>query len=181
MKRTLRWTAGAALALVLTAAIVGLSRVPYQPPGGELATIRLSWRTPAEFREECREPTTEELERLPVHMRRQIICEGYTVPYRLRAELDGAPILDELVRPAGVRQDRPVYLMREIVLEPGEHTIKVSWASEPPPANGDEGWPPLEIDVELSLGAGEIALITYDNNERRLAARGNGIVRAVSR
>jgi hypothetical protein len=154
--------------------IAGLSRVPYAPPSDD-ALIRLSWRTAGEYVEECRTLTAEELEALPIHMRREQVCEGRMVPYRLRMTLDGVPVYDERVRAAGAREDRPLYVFRELRVPPGRYDVEVTWEPEPaqrPAAGRDSVGGGLRLDARLALAAGEVSLITYDLNERVLVVRG---------
>jgi hypothetical protein len=181
-----RRVAGAALALLLTAGIAALSRVPYEPAHPEEALIRLSWRTPGAFVEECRTLSAEELERLPVHMRRERVCEGRLVPYRLQVALDGRTVIDEVVRAAGAREDRPLYVFRELPVPAGEHRLEVVWeqaeegAAAPTARAGATGAPPprLTLHARVRLAPRDISLITYDLDERVLVARGRGLVEA---
>jgi hypothetical protein len=186
--RLSRRTAAAALAVLVTTAIAALSRVPYEPAQPEAALIRLSWRAPSAFVEECRTLTPEELERLPVHMRRERVCEGRLLPYRLRVALDGRTVLDEVVRAAGAREDRPLYVFHELPVPAGEHRLHVTWEREESetadPAGGTGGANPapvrLALEAHLRLAARDISLITYDMDERVLVARGRGLVEAAA-
>ena len=205
MRSAGRRLAALLVTLGVTAAVAGLSRVPYDATNAGHALIRLSWRTPGELVNECRRPTAEELERTPVHMRREEVCEGRMVPYRLRVELDGRPVMDETVRAAGAREDRPLYVFREIEVPAGEHRLAIVWEREDapdadpaPPAADDPdttgadsgadtaaaGRAPVDplartdrrltFDGALRLGAGEVALVTYDVDRRVFVARGPG-------
>jgi hypothetical protein len=199
MNRTLRRAAGLALALALTASIAALSRVPYTAAEADHALIRLSWRTPGAYVEECRRPSAEELERLPAHMRREEICEGRVLPYRLRVLINGRVIYDEMVRPSGAREDRPLYVYRELPVRPGDYGVEISWEREdvavfadsrPPTPVGEPGESRagrarsgptatperLRLSARLALEPGDIALLTYDVDRQRLVARGRGVV-----
>jgi hypothetical protein len=167
--------------------MVALSRVPYGPVDSDDSLIRLSWRTTGELVNECRRLTAEELERLPIHMRREEVCEGRLVPYRLSVRLDGREVIEETVRGAGAREDRPLYVFREVAVPPGSYHLEVSWEGDRPAdgparleASADyragEGVGDLAIDASLRLEAGDVALITYDVDRRELIAVGRGIV-----
>jgi hypothetical protein len=169
----------AVLATLLGALLIaGLSRVPYAPGGADGALIRLSWRTPGEYVEQCRKLTPEELEALPIHMRREQVCEGRIVPYRLRMILDGALVYDEIVRAAGAREDRPLYVFRERRVPSGRYDVEVTWEPDRGPegegsAAADPGGSAgLRLSAKLELGPGDVSLITYDVNERVLVVRG---------
>lgn len=130
MKRAARRVLGVALAVAVTLAIVALSRLPYAAADGEGALIRFSWRTPGAQVDECRRLSAEELERLPVHMRREEVCERRILPYRLQVRLDGRTVYDELVRASGAREDRPLFVFRELPVAPGEYRLEVRWERE---------------------------------------------------
>jgi hypothetical protein len=193
MSRGMLWarrTAAAAAAMLL---LGGLSRVPYDATGADHAAIRLSWRSTGELVQECRRPTPAELERLPIHMRREEICEGRLLPYRLRVMIDGRLVVDDLVKPSGMRGDRPLYVFREIPVKPGSYRVAVSWEEEREERSPDGA---ARVAGEVTAGAGsasrearnllprqlgletgvelesrDIALITYDINSRALVLR----------
>ncbi len=144
------------------ALLSGLSYTPRQP---EDALLRLSWRSPGRRVEECRRPTPEELERLPVHMRRDEICEGRIVPYRLRVTLDGRLEVDAEVHAAGAREDRPVYVFRELWMPPGRHALRISFR----PVTGDEGG--LSLDADVPLEPGTVRLVTRSDETGELEVR----------
>src|SRR5690606_17215189 len=100
-------------------------------------------------------------------------CEGRIVPYHLRVRLNGAVVVDEIVRAAGAREDRPLYVYRALEVEPGRYRLEVSWESErggaepdPDSGSGHRVPPRLSLDADLELRQGEISLITYDLDRR---------------
>jgi hypothetical protein len=177
-----RRAAGLLFGVVLTLALVALSRVPYAIERTDDAMVRLSWRTATAFLEECRAVSAEELERTPVHMRRDRVCEGRLLPYRLHVELDGAPVLDRLVHGAGARQDRPLSVFHELRVPPGVHDVRVRWLPELQDSGApgaaidaaDDAPPALELATTLTLDPRDVALITYDGSLRRLVVRRSG-------
>jgi len=196
MSRNLRRAAGVALALAVTISIAALSRLPYTAAAdAEHALIRLSWRTPGAYVEECRRLSAEELERLPAHMRREEVCEGRVLPYRLHVLINGRVVYDELVRPSGAREDRPLYVYRDLPVRAGDYSVEIAWeredvaVAEPPTSqpsgasadrarSGPTATPEsLRLATRLALERGDIALLTYDVDRQRLVARGRGVVR----
>jgi hypothetical protein len=188
MSRARRWLAGAGLTAVGTLALGWLSQVPYDAAGDVESLIRLAWRTRGTRVEECRRLTSEELERLPVHMRQEEVCQGRTLPYRLVVALDGRTVADEEVHPAGARADRPLYVYREFPLRPGWHDLEVQFTRAAIPQDtarvGDgggsadqEGVAPqrMALRERVMLGADQIVLVTYDAGERRLVLKGAGV------
>ena len=123
----LRRTLGGLLAAGLLLALGALSRLPYDAEGADAALLRLSWRIRGERVQECRPLTEEERAALPPHMQREEVCEGRIAPYRLRLRVDGQELEASTVTAAGARQDRPLYVFREIPLPPGEHRLEVSF------------------------------------------------------
>jgi hypothetical protein len=131
------------------------------------ALIRLSWRTEPARIEECRRLTPEELAEIPAHMRRAEECVGDFVDYVLTADIDGTELLVDTISPSGLRRDRPVYVLRDLPVDPGTHRLAVTFsplvpAGAPSPA---AGFTPLRLEDEVSLDEGEIALVTLDVSE----------------
>ena len=194
MSRVFRPVRGALLALGALAALGALSQAPYASTEASHALLRLAWRVRGTPVHECRRLSPEELERLPVHMRRAEDCEPRVLSYRLEVRIDGRVETEQLVQAAGARGDRPVYVHRELILSPGEHLVEIAFVREPQHEEeieheaeetaeeesrehrDDERQGParLALHARLSLGAGEVALITYDPEQRSLVLRGRG-------
>lgn len=162
------------LTLVTGAAVFAIAwaaRAPYQPPGGDSALLRLSWRLRGERNETCRPRTQQELDALPVHMRTPEICEGALVAYRLTVQLDDhAPDTSRVV-PAGAKSDRPIYVFDEKRLAPGPHRVRITFGREDSVANGAAAF---SLDTVLNTFAGEVELITMDAGGHGLVHVSNG-------
>ena len=180
------------------AGLGALSQVPWPWRGPQHAVIRLTWRARGHRLEECRRLSPDELAKLPVHMRREEVCEGRILAYGLRVSLDGRTVVDEMVRPAGARADRPLYVFHEIPVPPGERVLGVSFlredvlegaarSAEEERERGMKGdsavgqrslaqEAPAELRFagRLRLEAGQVALVTYDPDERRIVVQGYG-------
>lgn len=185
MSRIARAAAGGLVVLAATVALGWLSQVPYGAAGEGEALVRLAWRTPGTRVEECRGLTPEELQQLPVHMRQEQVCEGRMLPYRLAVRLDGRPVANEVVHATGARADRPLYVYREFPVSQGGHDIQVTFSRDLVPADtastspsGERREPPapprLEFQGRVVLARDEIALVTYDPEQRRLVLKGYG-------
>lgn len=175
MIRTVWRAGGAAAAVAMAVGLAALSRVPYDAGGSDQAVIRLAWRMRGTRVEECRTPSADEVAALPVHMRRERICEGRVLPYRLSVTLDGEAVLDQLVRARGARADRPLYVYAELPVEPGRRALSVRFVrqnGEPGPETPEHDPAELLLDAELLLVARDIALVTYDPDSRALVLRG---------
>lgn len=190
------------LAVVVTGAAVlalgALSRVPYTPADAGHGVLRLSWRVRGERVTECRRLSSEELEALPLHMRRPEACEGRVAPYRLRVAIDGAVVEDTLIRAAGAREDRPIYVLRDFPLAPGAHAVDVAFTregaadeaggarregargggesepeSEGEPETERNGSAPAHLALEavVEIRPGRITLVTFDPGRNALVLR----------
>ena len=60
-------------------------------------------------------------------MRQRVECDGRFATYTLRVESDGQVIGETVVHGAGLRHDRPLYLLREYDVAPGVHRVRVSF------------------------------------------------------
>lgn len=149
----LRWGVSAALVVLLAAG----SRVPISALDADQAIIRLSWRFRAEEGVDCRRPTQDELDQLPVHMRNPDACIGDLAPYELRVEVDATPRVTRIVRPAGVRGDRPIFVHEELRLAPGRHTVSVRFGVQ---GAEDGANPALSTETTVDLDAGRVLLVT---------------------
>jgi hypothetical protein len=127
MPRWGRLLAGVAL---LVAAVVALgfgTRWVYTATPADEAALRLAWRANVPLVEECRELSAEEQAELPVHMRRERVCEGRVASYRLEAAVDGRVLHQATISGAGARGDRPLYVFETLPVEPGRHRLRVSF------------------------------------------------------
>ena len=185
-------TLGAALAVALMAAIAWLSKAPITVHGSEHAVLRLAWSARPERIENCRQQSSEELARLPAHMRQPIVCEGATAEYRLTVNYGGQVVADVPVRGGGLRQDRSLYVFHEVPLDPGDAAIEVRFDRLGPDAPRDapesrnemaepvsrgqraprgETVPPhLSFEQHLRVRPREVILITYSPEGRALVA-----------
>lgn len=201
MSPAARYTVGGGLAIAVTVGIALLSSLPYAAEPNPRAVVRLSWRVLGEQVRECRRLTSEELDRLPAHMRQEVQCEGRVAPYRLTVLVDGVLADSGLIRASGAREDRPIYVFREIELDPGEHRLEIAFVREGPEADAEStarspsdpgaeatsaGEPrgaarravpapsELLLDVRLGLESREIALVGYDPDRRELSLKRSG-------
>ena len=60
-------------------------------------------------------------------MRQRVECEGRFASYSLRVQADGRLLADMVARGAGLRHDRPLYVLREVDLAPGQHRLHVDF------------------------------------------------------
>lgn len=170
-----------AVSVACAFAIAWLSRTPTRQAEPESGVLRLSWRVLGARIEECRQRTQEELEALAPHMRTPQVCVGRNADYTLRVDLDGRTALVDTLRPAGVRADRPVYVLADLTLEPGSHEMNIAFAALGLPAerdldddrDADDSPVALAWAGTVTVAPGEIALITLDEAGSDLVLRGS--------
>jgi hypothetical protein len=183
---------GLGVAALVTLGIGAASQAPWTATGPDEALLRLSWRAQSETREECRPLTEEEKAELPIHMQVPEVCESQAIPYLLQVSIDGSVLLADTVHGAGAREDRPVYVFREIGLVPGRHALAVEFVpighgledleeadrdeaddededdEEDDDDEDDAGMLWLRYSEEVSIGEREVVLIAYDSARRAL-------------
>lgn len=168
-----RATLGGVVAVVFALAISWLSRAPTSYASSQDSLVRLSWRVPGVMVEECRARTEEELAALAAHMRTPEVCAGMGADYELTVALGGDEVIRDTLRPAGARRDRPVYVFRELEVEPGPHEVDVAFRALVPEAfEAPDRTLELDWEGEVLVEPTEIALITLDESGRTLVARG---------
>jgi len=122
-----RWSVATAITAILLLAMAHASAAPVARPGGASARLRLSWSARPERIEVCRTLSAAELAQREEHMRQRVECDGRFATYALRVYSGERLLHESVVRGAGLRHDRPLYLLRELEIAPGEHRIRISF------------------------------------------------------
>jgi hypothetical protein len=178
--------AGIALVIALMAGLVWASNAPMTTNRAPEARLRLAWSARPERIEKCRQQSEEELARLPAHMRQPVACEGTTAEYRLQVRIEGALVADRVVHGGGLRRDRRLYVLEEVVLPATEATVDVRFdrvdpvepgvsaierdheRAEPTPVQREEVPAHLSLARRIHLSPREVMLVTYDSDRREL-------------
>jgi len=124
--RVVRMIPAAILTLFALAGMALLSAAPVRSNDGHSGRLRLSWSARPERIETCRVVSKEELEEVEEHMRQRVECEGKFATYALDVFVDEHLVHRSVVRGAGLRNDRPIFLLREIPVPTGTHKVRVS-------------------------------------------------------
>jgi hypothetical protein len=173
---------GAVLAAAAMAGVVWASNAPMTAHRVPDAVLRLAWSARPERIETCRQQSTEELARLPQHMRQAVVCEGATAEYRLVVRYEGKVIADQVVRGGGLRQDRRLYVFQDLRVPAGDAAIDVRFhrrdhgdaaKDEVEPGKDDRGQsvpPRLSFERRLRFSPRRVILVTYDSDRRELVA-----------
>jgi hypothetical protein len=158
-------TAGA-LALVAAASAV---RLPFHRSDG--ARVRLSWSARPERIERCRTLSAQELAEREEHMRQRVECEGTFATYALRVEVDEGVVGEAVVRGAGLRHDRPLYLLREFAVSPGVHRVRVTLSRRERADSGSVALAPtVSQEADTGLYAGRAQREVAERSRRAGAA-----------
>jgi len=158
-----RATAAILVGAVSVVVISAASRLPVSFGGDHHALLRLSWRVDGISMEECRTLSPQELANLPPHMRNPKACIGRIAPYRLQVGIDGAMVVSDTIYPAGARGDRPIFVLRDLPVDPGPMRLRVRFDPLLPP--GTRPGPaavPLFLDRTVTADVGRIVLVTLD-------------------
>jgi hypothetical protein len=152
-------------------AVGWLSRTHYQPPGADDGILRLSWRMRApDTGTACRPRTQAELDALPVHMRTPEVCDTQSAVWDLVVRVDSLTADTTRIFQGGARRDRPFFVFRELHLAPGTHHVQLSFGPEKR-QTADESAVPLVFDSVLSIGSGEVALVTLERERSSFVVR----------
>ncbi|MBI4081442.1 MAG: hypothetical protein HY423_02400 [Candidatus Lambdaproteobacteria bacterium] len=201
-RSALLWALRALMAALLLALLAVFGRFP-QGSDAERGLLRLAWRMVGERVRVCRDYTAAELQKVPPHMRQGQgqVCEQHLLPYRLRAWVDDVNTVDEAVRPAGIRGDRPLYVQEDFPLSPGRYRVRVHFdpgagtvqtdgqAAGAPAAAGEAGGGSggvaqatreatsravrYRFEGEIAIRAGRIVMIDLDEHAREFRVFGN--------
>lgn len=124
--RLVRYGAQGVLYALFAAFIGWFSSAPaYRHLDEDQALLRISFRHPGKTVADCRTRSAEELAKLPPHLRTEQDCGRERSPVRIRVEIDGELLHDEVVPPAGLRRDGASSTYRRIPIAAGEHRLKV--------------------------------------------------------
>lgn len=123
-----RWAMSVGVSAAALLGMVRASAAPVPLHRVESARLRLSWSARPERIEVCRTLSAAELAQREEHMRQRVECDGRLATYSLRVESDGRALHQSVVQGAGLRHDRPLFLIREIDMPPGAHHVRVIFA-----------------------------------------------------
>ncbi len=114
---------GTVVAVVLGVATLAIADAPYGGPPPIGPELVVSFKHPGQLSENCRVVTPQENQSVPVHMRRDRICERGRASVRLRVRVDGVVVLERAFSPGGIRHDEPSLALVHVPVAEGTHTI----------------------------------------------------------
>ncbi len=128
MTNALRVLAVGALTAAVLLALAWGSIAPLDVARGDGAILRISLGARPERIEVCRRQSDEELARLAPQMRQTVVCDGTTARYRLDVRRNGELLHSQVVRGGGLRNDRPLYVSRDLPVPAGPAVFAVRLA-----------------------------------------------------
>lgn len=103
-----------------------LSHAPITLVNGGDSLLTVAIRYVSTRDEVCRKATEEEKAKMLAHMRREEICERERKDSRVKLWVDGKEILNQQVKPLGLRSDGLSVLLHSFPVKSGDHEVKVS-------------------------------------------------------
>jgi hypothetical protein len=156
-----RLVAFVALLLGVAWGLGALAALPWQASPPDAALLKIAIKRVAPLEEAARPLSTEELAKLPRHMRP---AGGTGVPggrrrdTRLAVALDGRPVLDRTYRPGGWRHDGPTLAYAEQRVPPGRHVLEASLGEA---GEAGRGW---RLQREVEIRAGQVVRLEFSED-----------------
>ncbi len=110
---------------VSCAIIAAVSLGPWWTAMDPTPQLVISLKHPGQVGEDCRTLSDEEKAAMPIHMRRDQICERRRADVRIQVEVDGAPVLDASYAPAGLWGDGNSIAIERVPVTEGSHRVTV--------------------------------------------------------
>lgn len=120
------WLATSLLAVVVAGGLGAANEWPHRVAGPAASELVVTFKHPGSIGENCRQVSEEEKARMPVHMRRDKLCERRRSDVRLRVAVDGNTVVERSYAPAGVWSDGNSVAVERVPLAPGEHLVSVA-------------------------------------------------------
>lgn len=160
--------AGQALLYGLFAAVIGVfSAWPtYHPLPPDMALLKLSFGHAGKPVAECRARDPAELAKLPPNMRAPLDCPRERSPVTVELDIDGRPVLRELLPPSGLKRDGASSIYRRIELAAGTHRIAVRLKDDVRAADFTH-----RHEQTLTLDPAQIVVVDFDAATQRITVR----------
>lgn len=169
-RRLLEWAATTVVSAAMLFVLARASAMPLPYHDTGMARLRLSWSARPERIETCRTLSPEELAEREEHMRQRVECSGHFATYALRVETDGRLLGESVVRGAGLRHDRPIYLLRDFDVPGGRHRVRVSFTRRERADSTSVAAPTVGAEPDTGLYAGRAAREVAERVRRARAA-----------
>jgi len=157
-------------ALVFLLLVLGIGYLSQRPllrplPEGE-GLVRLAMAVPGKLKGECRQFTEQELAKLAPNMRRPQDCPRERLPVRIRLELDGVLLREEVIEPSGIARDGGATAYWKLAVPAGRHELRAR-VSEDAAAPGFA----YERGFRVDLHPGGIVTLDFDRQRGGILLR----------
>lgn len=126
--------------------------------------LKLSWRLPGQSIKKCKKINKNDQSKLN-HMKLRKDCTRQPVDYKLYVYSNNKLIYKEIVKPGGLKSDRPHYVYTDIKLQPGTYNLNIKFV----PEIKDKKLKSLEFKKSnVVLKNRKIKLIYFDNKSGKL-------------
>jgi len=83
-------------------------------------------------------------------------------------KVNGREFINEIVHPGGLREDRPIYVNRELAIEPGVHEIDLSLR---PLEVGASPVLSLQLKKQIEFASGRVVLVYFSPDQQELVTK----------
>ncbi|GIX43193.1 MAG: hypothetical protein KatS3mg129_2926 [Leptospiraceae bacterium] len=111
--------------LIVSFIIILFSDFNYKTPFDGQPQLIVSFKHPGQISEKCIELSKEELEKLPIHMRKPKKCERQRSPVRMAIYIDNQKIIEKSYKPGGIWEDLNSIALERIPVNAGTHYVKI--------------------------------------------------------
>jgi ferredoxin/coenzyme F420-reducing hydrogenase delta subunit len=157
--RAVQVAAGVAVAAATMAVTAVASDFPYRAPVKEGSELVVSFKHPGVAGEHCRTLGEAEKARMPVHMRRDEVCDRGRASVRLRVRVDGETVHERAYEPRGLFGDGNNIAIERLRLEPGERVVEVALGETSNPGE----WT-YETRQDLTFEDGRRRVVLFDRS-----------------
>jgi hypothetical protein len=102
-----------------------VSDLGYASPRAEGSELIVTFKHPGEVSEHCHDLTAREKAKLPVHMRRDRVCDRARANVRMRVKVDDRVVVEKAYAPKGIWHDGNSIAVETNPVAPGEHEVEV--------------------------------------------------------
>jgi len=111
--------------LLIMFLVLFFSDLNYKTPYSGQPQLIVSFKHPGQISEQCIESSSEELAKLPIHMRNQKKCERKRNPVRMAIYIDDKKTLEKSYKPCGIWEDLNSIALEKIPLSENKHKVKI--------------------------------------------------------
>lgn len=124
--RALAGAAAAVLAALVATGVGAASQWRYTSPAYPGSELVVTFKHPGQVSEHYRDLSAAELEKIPVHMRRQRVYARARAAVRMRVTVDGERVVGRAYAPTGLWHDGNSIAVEMLPVPTGEHVVSVA-------------------------------------------------------